>query len=46
MLINEKLVKDDAQSIAYYLLITEGVNKTKLGELFGSPDQLNQDVLE
>ena len=39
MLINEGLVKNDPQNIAYFLLTTEGVNKSKIGEFFGSPDK-------
>lgn len=35
MIINEKQVSDDHKSIADFLVRTEGISKTVLGQFFG-----------
>lgn len=45
-LVKEKLCKDSPQDFANFLLITEGLDKVKIGQLLGSPKQEFQAILK
>lgn len=46
MIVNEKYIQEDHQSIADFLMKTEGISKTMLGQFFGQQDQLSQSILK